>query len=302
MLYRGMDRAALDAGYNNREAVGSAAVERHYAAWTQRTAALNARAKPQLDLKFGEGARERLDFYSGGKAGAPTLIFIHGGYWQMNDKELFAFVAEGPLAHGINVAITEYTLAPAARMDQICAEVRRSVDWLLANLGKLGGDPAKLYVSGHSAGGHLTSIAMDNPKLAGGIPISGIFDLEPIRLNYLNDKLQLDVAEAERNSTLKHLPAKAGPITVAVGANELPELVRQSQDYAKAWTAERAQGLLPAARRPRPLLDPRGARGQGRQADRRAARADRLRHVSQSHSCRHCERRGKNRDADKKVK
>src|SRR4051812_30292475 len=242
MLYRGMDRAALDAGYNNRNAVGNEAVERHYAAWTTRNEALRKSRKPQLDLRFGDGARERLDFYAGGKAGAPTLIFIHGGYWQMNDKELFSFVAEGPLAHGINVAITEYTLAPTARMDQICAEVRRSVDWLLANLPKLGGDPSKLYVSGHSAGGHLTSIAMDNPKLAGGIPISGIFDLEPIRLCYLNEKLQLDVAEAERNSTIKHLPPKAGRIVVAVGAKELPELVRQSEDYAKAWTAAGLKG------------------------------------------------------------
>jgi arylformamidase len=242
MLYRGMDRAALDAGYNNRLAVGDAAVEGHYAAWGKRNAALRAHAKPQLDLKFGDGARERLDFYAGGKSGAPTVIFIHGGYWQMNDKELFSFVAEGPLAHGINVAITEYTLAPNARMDQICAEVRRSVDWLLANLARLGGDPNKLYVSGHSAGGHLTSVAMGNPKLAGGLPISGIFDLEPIRLNYLNEKLQLDVAEAERNSTIKHLPQQAGPIVVAVGAKELPELVRQSEDYAKAWTARGLKG------------------------------------------------------------
>jgi acetyl esterase/lipase len=133
-------------------------------------------------------------------------------------------------------------------MDQICAEIRRSVDWLLANAARLGGDPAKLYVSGHSAGGHLTSIAMDNPRLAGGIAISGIFDLEPIRLNYLNDKLQLDVPEAERNSTIKHLPKQAGRLVVSVGAKELPELVRQSEAYATAWTASGLAGsYLPLA-------------------------------------------------------
>ena len=248
MLFRGMDRAALDAAYNNRNAVGNAAVERHYAAWQTRTKALNAARKPELDLRYGAGARERLDFYKAGPSNAPTLIFIHGGYWQMNDKELFSFVAEGPLANGINVAIVEYTLAPAARMDQICAEIRRSVDWLLTNLARLGGDPGRLYVSGHSAGGHLTSIAMGNPRLAGGIAISGIFDLEPIRLNYLNEKLQLDVAEAERNSTIKHLPKQAGRLVVSVGAQELPELVRQSEEYAKAWTASGLAGAyLPLA-------------------------------------------------------
>jgi acetyl esterase/lipase len=248
MLFRGMDRAALDAAYNNRNAVGNAAVERHYASWQTRTKALNAARQPELDLRYGSGARERLDFYKAGPSNAPTLIFIHGGYWQMNDKELFSFVAEGPLASGINVALVEYTLAPAARMDQICAEIRRSVDWLLANAARLGGDPTKLYVSGHSAGGHLTSIAMDNPRLAGGIAISGIFDLEPIRLNYLNDKLQLDVAEAERNSTIKHLPKQAGRLVVSVGAQELPELVRQSEAYATAWTASGLAGsYLPLA-------------------------------------------------------
>jgi arylformamidase len=237
MLFRGMDRAALDAAYNNGNAIGSSKLERFRDDWKTRSQKLRDTRKPELDLRYGDTPRERLDFYASGKPKAPTLLFIHGGYWQMNDKEDFNFIAEGPLAHGVNVAVVEYTLAPDARMDRICAEIRRSVDWLLANVARLGGDPAKLFVSGHSAGGHLTSIAMDNPKLAGGIPISGIFDLEPIRLNYLNAKLKLDEAEAERNSTIKHLPKQAGPLVVTVGAGELPELVRQSADYAKAWTA-----------------------------------------------------------------
>jgi arylformamidase len=248
MLFRGMDRAALDAAYNNRQAVGDEAVERHYADWKARTDRLRAARKPEIDLRYGDSERERLDFYAAGAPKAPTLVFIHGGYWQMNDKEPFSFVAEGPLAHGINVAVVEYTLAPAARMDRICAEIRRSVDWLLANLTRLGGDPAKLYVSGHSAGGHLTSVAMAEPRLAGGIAISGIFDLEPIRLNYLNEKLKLDEAEAARNSTIKHLPKQAGRLVVTVGANELPELVRQSKEYAEAWTRSGLKGsYLPLA-------------------------------------------------------
>jgi arylformamidase len=248
MLYRGMDRAALDAAYNNRNAVGDAAVERHYASWRARSDTLRATRKPELNLAYGPTPRERLDFYAAGTPKAPTLIFVHGGYWQMNDKEPFSFIAEGPLAHGINVANVEYTLAPVARMDRICAEIHRSVDWLLANLARLGGDPDKLYVSGHSAGGHLTSVAMGNPRLAGGIAISGLFDLEPIRLNYLNDKLGLDPAEAERNSTIKHLPTRAGRLVVTVGANELPELVRQSAEYAQAWSARGLKGrYLPLA-------------------------------------------------------
>jgi hypothetical protein len=117
----------------------------------------------------------------------------------MNDKENFAFFAEGVLPLGINLAVIEYTLAPAARLDRIVAEVRCSVKWLAAHLDEYGADPNRLYVAGHSAGGHLTAMAMPLAEVRGGIAISGLFDLEPIRLNYLNEKLGLDTAEAERN-------------------------------------------------------------------------------------------------------
>jgi arylformamidase len=133
----------------------------------------------------------------------------------MNDKENFAFFAEGLLPLGINLAVIEYTLAPAARLDRIVSEVRRSVRWLAEHLGGYGADPSRLYVAGHSAGGHLTAMTMPLPEVRGGIAISGIYDLEPIRLNYLNEKLGLDVAEAERNSPVRHLPPAAGELVVA---------------------------------------------------------------------------------------
>ena len=98
-----------------------------------------------------------------------------------------------------------------------------------------------MFVSGHSAGGHLTAMAMHDPRVAGGVAISGIYDLEPIRLNYLNDKLGLDPAEAERNSPIRRLPARAAPLVVTVGLGELPELIRQSETFATAW---RARGLV----------------------------------------------------------
>jgi len=177
---------------------------------------------------------------------APTLMFIHGGYWQRNDKEGFAFLAEGPLAHGINVAVVEYTLAPDARMDQIVNEIRHAVAWLAEHLGDYGADPARIYVGGHSAGGHLTASAVSLGAVKGGVAISGLYDLEPIRLNYLNVKLGLGAAEARRNSPILHLPPMAGPLVVAYGTAELPELCRQSVDYAKAWVERGLPGhLLP---------------------------------------------------------
>ncbi len=237
-LYRGMDRAALDAAYNNSLAVaGSAEI---VAAWERRSAELRRDPAAKLDLRYGSAERERLDFFPAARPKAPTLLFIHGGYWQRNAKEMFAFVAVGPRALGFNVAVIGYTLAPEARLDRIVAECRGALHWLHRHLAELGGDPQRLYVSGWSAGGHLTAMLMGEPAVAGGLAISGIFDLEPIRLNYLNEKLQLDADEAERNSPLRHLPERAPPLLVTVGGDELPELQRQSAVFHAAW---RERGL-----------------------------------------------------------
>ena len=232
MLYRGLNRTALDAAYNNTEAVGIAKRDQYVAARVARSDAFRRAHAGRIDLRYGNGPRQRLDVFPCGTAGAPTLVFIHGGYWQQNDKEPFAFIGEGLLPAGFNLAVVEYTLAPAARMDAIVAEIRASVAWVADHAKELGGDPGRVFVSGHSAGGHLTAMAMTDARVAGGLAISGIYDLEPIRLNYLNEKLGLDSAEAQRNSPMLHLPPRSAPLVVAVGLGELPELIRQSSEFA----------------------------------------------------------------------
>lgn len=242
-LYRGMDKMAIDAAYNNAAAIGGAeARDRFIAEFTARTRALDAKAKPQRDIGYGSAPRQRLDFYASGKSGAPTLVFIHGGYWRSTDKENWGFVAAGPLAHGINVANIEYTLAPANRLDGIVAEVKQALAFLRSNLSKLGGDPDKLYVSGHSAGGHLTSMVLGEKGVKGGLPISGVFDMLPMRLSSMNADFWLDEDEEKRTSPMLHIPAKAPPQIIAVGGGELPEFVRQSKDYAAAWTGKGLKG------------------------------------------------------------
>jgi arylformamidase len=235
-IYRGMDKAALDAGYNNTAAVGMPKRDRYIADWTARTGELAKKVNARLNLRYGDGPRHRIDFFPCGRKSAPTLVFVHGGYWQMSDKENYGFVAEGPLSQGINVAMVEYTLAPAIRMDGIVAEVKLAVKWIVANLGELGAATDGIYVAGHSAGGHLTAMVVSEPGVKGAIPISGLFDLEPIRLSYLNDKVQMDEAEARRNSPVLFLPASGSPIVITVGADELPELRRQSEEFHQAWT------------------------------------------------------------------
>jgi acetyl esterase/lipase len=235
MLYRGMDRAALDAAYDNGAAVGPVKRERYFADRKTRSEAFRARHSGRIDVPYGDGARQRLDVYPCGTSGAPTLAFIHGGYWQTNDKEPLSYVGEALLPAGFNLVLVEYTLAPAARLDAIVAEVRTAVAWTIDHAKELGGDPARVFVAGNSAGGHLTAMAMQDPRVAGGLAISGLYDLEPIRLNYLNDKLRLDPAEAARNSPILNLPSRAAPLIVTVGLDELPELIRQSDEFATAW-------------------------------------------------------------------
>jgi len=246
MLYRGMDRPQLDAAYDNRAAVPNIVEIR--AGWDERSARLRREHPEHLDLCYGDSPRERLDLFLTADPRAPTVAFIHGGYWQIvnSDKENYAFIAEGLLSNGINVAMIEYTLAPAARLDRIVGEVRHAIAWLAQHLGDYDADPARLYVSGHSAGGHLTAMVMPLRVVRGGLAISGLYDLEPIRLNYLNEKLGLDAAEAARNSPLLDFPPMAGELIVAYGTRELPELCRQSIDYAQAWVERGLAGhLLP---------------------------------------------------------
>jgi acetyl esterase/lipase len=242
IVYRSMDRQTLDAAYNNSAAVADS--DRYLADWQRRSEALRARMPDHLNLVYGDAPRTRLDFFATNRAGAATLLFFHGGYWQRNTKEGFSIVAEGPLAHGFNAAVAGYTLAPEATMDRIVREARTALRWLHDHLTALGGDPERLYVSGWSAGGHLAAMLMDEPRVAAGLAISGLFDLEPIRLCYLNDKLGLDVEEARRNSPLLNLPARTAKLIIAYGADELLELKRQSNEFAAAWSGRGLPGEI----------------------------------------------------------
>jgi arylformamidase len=231
-IYRGMDKAALDAAYNNSAAVANSADL--MARGRERSAVVRAGPRAKLDIAYGSRPRERLDYFASGASKPPLIVFIHGGYWQRNDKDMFAFIADGPRPHGIDVALVGYTLAPDVRLTDIVAEIRRSLTYLAEHADALGFDRNKLFVSGWSAGGHLTAMAADHAAVRGGIPISGIFDLEPIALCYLDEKLKLDADEIATLSPLRVLPRSMPPLRVFVGGSETSELVRQSTTYAEA--------------------------------------------------------------------
>src|SRR5882762_10209821 len=187
VIYRGMDQAALDADYNNSLAVPDSA--ERMARGRERSVAVRAATPARLlDVAYGSRPRERLDYFSSGATKPPLVVFIHGGYWQRNDKDMFAFIADGPRPHGIDVALVGYTLAPDVRLTDIVAEIRRSLSYLAEHAADFGFDRDQLFVGGWSAGGHLTAMVADHPACRGGIPVSGIFDLEPIALCYLDEK------------------------------------------------------------------------------------------------------------------
>jgi arylformamidase len=227
--WRQLDQQALDRGLNNAAVVaGSADI---VAGWDLRSAELRKRHPDHLDLRYGPRERNRIDFFKAADK-APTLLFIHGGYWQMRAKENFALFSEGPMAHGINVALIGYTLAPEASLDQIVAEIHAGLDFLGSHLPDLGGDGAGIVVSGWSAGGHLTAMALSHPSVRAGIAISGIYDLEPIRHAYLNVKLALDEAMSRRNSPMLQAGGAMKPLTLVAGSAELPLLRKQTADFA----------------------------------------------------------------------
>jgi hypothetical protein len=155
--YRGMDRKALDRAYNNVAAVPDVADK--MADFARRSAAIQENAGVKKDLTYGKGARQRIDWILSPRIGAPTLAFVHGGYWQSLSMEQFALVAAGPLAHGFNVALIEYTLAPDARIGAMVDEIGRAIDFLAAHFEEWGADPARLCLAAKNCAAEASSEA-----------------------------------------------------------------------------------------------------------------------------------------------
>jgi arylformamidase len=255
-LYGGYDRAGLDAQYNLRARHTDA--QSYIDGYAARSATARTKLACRLDVAYGPTEPERLDIFPAAQVQAPVQVFIHGGYWQALDCRDFAFIAEGFVPQGAATVVVNYALAPNAGMDEIVRQNRAALAWVWRNAPSFGGDPARIFVSGHSAGGHLTAAmaitdwpavdaALPRDLVKGGCAISGIYELEPIRLCYLNDKLQMDAAVAAHNSPIRHLPAAAPPVILCVGSEETAEFLRQQQEFAAAWVAQgHALDIVPA--------------------------------------------------------
>lgn len=201
--------------------------------------------KSRLDLRYGDGPRHRLDLFFPETSSGPLPIhmFIHGGYWYLNDKEIFAFPAETITASGAIAAIVEYTLIPNARLGDLVNEVRQAARWLIANAASFGGDPNQFSASGHSAGGHLASyLAARAPHEAQPpridvkslLLVSGLYDLRPITRSYLQPHLGLTEEEVAHYSPVSAEQQPGPKVLVTVGHDETEPFHLQAQDLCYA--------------------------------------------------------------------
>jgi acetyl esterase/lipase len=239
-----MSRAERDAAYNNSAAVVDSAD------WVSRWAGISAKRRTDpcaiLDVPYGPKERNKIDFFPGRDSSAPTLVYIHGGYWQRGAREWYACMGEGVAAHGWSSAIVGYTIAPEARLSEIVREVHAAIAWIGGNAGSYG-IGARLILAGWSAGGHLTALGLEAPAIEAGLAISGVYELGPIRDTYLNEKLSLSDDEVARLSPLR-LPPASKPLAIAYGTRELPPLVHDSRALHAMRSAAHLPGpLIPLA-------------------------------------------------------
>ena len=195
------------------------------------------------DIRYGAGVAETLDLFLPAQRGpAPLQVYIHGGYWQLLSKEDSCFAAPVFQRSGSYFAAVNYTLAPHQTLTGIVEENRRAIAYLYAHADTWGFDRDRIYLSGSSAGAHLAmmllltdwqQVGLPRDAIKGVCAVSGVYDLEPVRLSYVNEKVGMDASEAHKNSPIRHGLRNRCPVILAYGDNETSEFKRQTDEYRK---------------------------------------------------------------------
>ena len=239
------DSAFYSREYNNRALVPDN--EKWAAKWLQDSARARATMTCHLDQRYGEAPGETMDIFPARKGDGSCMMFIHGGYWRARDKEEYSFLAPAWVGAGVSLAVVNYDLCPAVTVEEIVRQMLRASGWLWRHAEDYGMDEERLYVSGHSAGGHLTAMMMAavwpalDPQLPrdlfkGGLAISGIYDLRPmVQVDWLNDDLRLDEDAAFKASPAFLPPATRAPVMTCVGGDESSEFKRQNALLRERW-------------------------------------------------------------------
>ena len=239
------DRQTLNIEYLPRLSLSN--VDEHLDKAAARSTRTRVELKCALDVAYGDTSGQTIDVFPGARPNAPIFFFIHGGYWRALDKHFYSECAGPMVEAGATVMLVNYDLCPAVRITDIVAQVRHALVWAHSHAEVYNGDPERIFVSGHSAGGHLTGMMMatdwsnDFGKPAsfvkGAIPLSGLFDIEPHRHTDLQEDIQLSAEEAKSNSP-QHLNLHfTGSVLVAVGGGESDSFKLQSKAFADKCTA-----------------------------------------------------------------
>jgi arylformamidase len=211
----------------------------------------------QADISYGPTVIERMDFYPV-KSGGPTMVFIHGGYWfdARLRKENYIWIAKGFNDAGVNVFIIDYQVCPIVTIDEITRQCRAAIAHIHRNAATYDIDPARLHVTGNSAGGHLTAMiavtdwvgdyGLPADIIKSGYPISGLYDLEPFQWTWIQPKIQFNGQQIRRNSPMFMVRDNLPPLLISWGGDESAEFWRQSEDFGKAWAAKGNSMILHA--------------------------------------------------------
>jgi arylformamidase len=245
--------AYWESQYNNRAAVPEH--PQYLARWAERSDAARKGLRCHLDVPYGTHAMEKMDIFPAQGRSRALLMFIHGGYWRALDKKDHSFLAAELVKHGVTLAVPNYALCPAVTIEDIVRQMLQACAWLWRNGGNFGAPHGSLYISGHSAGGHLTAMAMaalwptfarDLPKkvVSGGLAISGVYDLRDIvRVPSINDDVRMTPAQALKLSPMFLPPATDAPLYLAAGGKELPPFVEQNRAFGEKWKKVLAQDI-----------------------------------------------------------
>jgi arylformamidase len=243
------DGSWYDAMYNNRELVPDHPA--FFARWAQDSEAARRVGPCELDIAYGKEPGERLDVFASPQSDAPVLVFVHGGYWRALDKRDHSFIAPAFTRHGACVVIPNYDLCPAVTVPHITLQVARSVAWTWRNIARYGGDPRRIIVCGHSAGGQLAALTLSClwPQLDAALPrdvvrsalaISGLHDLDPImRTTFLQPSLNLTREQVAMASPARLPAPRHGTLYSVIGDDESAEYHRQNRMIQEAWGTRR---------------------------------------------------------------
>ena len=222
--------------------------------FSQRSAPVRRNLRCTLDARFGPTLEETVDIFPAEHPGSPVLVFIHGGYWRWGSSKDFSLVASGPVTGGITVVVTNYSLCPEVTIAEITRQSRAVIAWLYRHAQTHNGDADRIFIAGHSAGGQQAGMLAATdwqgryglPKnvVKGIIPISGIFDLQPLRYSWLQPKLLLNHEIIMHQSPLFNIPESGPSLMLTLGELESAEFHRQSADYLAAWQAGGLSGEM----------------------------------------------------------